>query len=176
MHNAHDTGRTRAASPPNPSRRAMLAGGTAALLAGAAAVTVARGAPSGVAGADGPDAELIAMCARLVAQAEVVDRIDAEGAALPGHGITPESEAHEERMEVAGVQWWATAEQICGIPARTPSGLHAKAGAMRDLLARLVCTGIDQTLADIETGEEGELEDRMALSLARDVLSGRAEA
>jgi hypothetical protein len=59
MHDAGETGRTRADTPPNPSRRTML------LLTGTAAA-VARGAPHALAAADGPDAELIRLCDRLM--------------------------------------------------------------------------------------------------------------
>jgi hypothetical protein len=41
MHDTGDTGRTHADVPPNPSRRAMLAATTAALIAGARAATAA---------------------------------------------------------------------------------------------------------------------------------------
>jgi hypothetical protein len=71
MHDAGDTGRTRADTPPNPSRRGLLAGTTAvALVAATAAVTAAAGAPSASVpdwqDADSPDAELISLCDRLV--------------------------------------------------------------------------------------------------------------
>jgi len=67
MHDAGDTGRTCADTPPNPSRRGLLAGTTAAaLVVATAAVTAACGAPHALADADGPDAELISLCDRLV--------------------------------------------------------------------------------------------------------------
>jgi hypothetical protein len=69
MHDAGDTGRTRADTPPNPSRRGLLTGSTAAaLVAGAAAVTAVAAPGASVPqrqDADGPDAELIRLCDRL---------------------------------------------------------------------------------------------------------------
>ena len=50
-----------------PSRRGLLARSTAALLASAAALTVARAAPLAAPAAAGEDAELIALCNRLIA-------------------------------------------------------------------------------------------------------------
>jgi hypothetical protein len=58
-----DNDPTTTTTPPCPSRRIMLTGASAALLAGAAAPAVARGAPAVPDGADGADAELIAACA-----------------------------------------------------------------------------------------------------------------
>jgi hypothetical protein len=77
MHDAGDTGRTRADTPPNPSRRGLLAGSTAAALVAATAaattaaattaVATAAGAPRATVpqrqDADGTDAELLALCA-----------------------------------------------------------------------------------------------------------------
>ena len=91
-------------------------------------------------------------------------------------GITPESIDYEERIAAADSVWWRLAEKITDIPARTPEGVQAKAGAMLNVLDRVVLISIGSTLDDIVTGDEGEIEDRMALSLARDVLAGRAAA
>jgi hypothetical protein len=70
MHDAGDTGRTRADTPPNPSRRGLLAGSTAAaLIASTALVTAAADPRASVPhrqDADSPDAELISLCDRLV--------------------------------------------------------------------------------------------------------------
>jgi hypothetical protein len=70
MHDAGDTGRTRAVSLPNPSRRGLLAGSAAAALVAATAAVTAAGAPAASAphwrDTDSPDAELISLCDRLV--------------------------------------------------------------------------------------------------------------
>jgi hypothetical protein len=50
----------------HPSRRALLARSTAALVTGAAAATVARAAPQAAPAAAGEDAELIRLCDRLI--------------------------------------------------------------------------------------------------------------
>lgn len=50
-----------------PSRRGLLAGGTAALLTGAAIATAAHAGPVASPAGAGDDAELIALCNRLVA-------------------------------------------------------------------------------------------------------------
>jgi hypothetical protein len=48
MHDAGDTGRTRADTPPNPSRRGLLAGSTAAALVATTAVVTAVAAPGAI--------------------------------------------------------------------------------------------------------------------------------
>ena len=64
---AGDTGRTRVDTPPNPSRRGLLAGSTAAVVVASAAAVTAVGAPRATVSqrqdADGTDAELLALCA-----------------------------------------------------------------------------------------------------------------
>ena len=63
MRDARDTGRTRPDTPTIPSRRGLLATGTAALLIGAAIATAALGAPVASPEGAGDDDELIALCA-----------------------------------------------------------------------------------------------------------------
>jgi hypothetical protein len=172
MPKARDTGRTRPDTIDNPLRRRLLAGGTAALLTGAAIATTARSAP----GAACDDAELLRLCRALVAQALAIDAISNEPEYDQPDIITPQSIDHEERLAAADSVWFRLTEKITDIPARTPEGVQAKAGAMLNVLDRVVLINIGSTLDDVATGDEGEIEDRMALSLARDVLAGRAAA
>ena len=51
--------------------------------------------------------------------------------------------------------------------------MRAKAEALLVALEAQVCTRIGQTADDIADGTEGYIEDRLALSLARDLLAGR---
>ena len=103
--------------------------------------------------------------------------IQAEGKHLPP-GITAESRDQERRLEEADTKWWNTIIEISDTPARTGGGLRAKAEVMLRVLERVVLTWKGTTLAAIDAGDDGELEDWMSLSLARDVLAivGRAAA
>ena len=53
----------------------------------------------------GRSAALIALCARMMAHAEWVDRIGAEGSGAVGSGPCPEIEAFEARLEAADGAW-----------------------------------------------------------------------
>jgi hypothetical protein len=168
MHDAGDTGRTRADTPPNPSRRGLLAGSTAAaLIAGAAAVTAAA-VPSDPAG---PDAELVRLHQALVAQTALIARIQAE---LLPPGITAASKDKEERLAAADDKFWDLIDEMTAMPAQSAAGQRAKAGALLLALRNGVCLNINETLADIASGEVGYPEHRLALSLASDILAGRA--
>jgi hypothetical protein len=123
MHDAGDTGRTRADIPPNPSRRGLLAGSTAAaLVAATAAVTAARGAPLAASQRweiDGPDAELLALCAAFHEQ-------HAAALAVPGDDDGGLTAALDER--------WDISNEIQDIPATTEAGRRAKAAVAVVLL------------------------------------------
>jgi hypothetical protein len=119
MHDAGDTGRTRADTPPNPSRRGLLAGSTAAALVAATAaattaVATAAGAPRATVpqrqDADGTDAELLALCAAF----------HEEHAAANALG-------QEEVCEAALDRCWDLSDEIQDIPAATEAGRRAKA-------------------------------------------------
>jgi hypothetical protein len=73
MHDARDNTHTRADTPTNPSRRGLLARGTAALLAGTAIATAARGAPVAPPAGAGDDAELLRLHREFFAQTAVVE-------------------------------------------------------------------------------------------------------
>jgi hypothetical protein len=119
------------------------------------------------------DVELIRLHMALVTHSALMKRIEAEDV---GDDVTPESEDQERRLTAGNDQWWATAEEIIDMPALAAAGLRARADAMRIMLEHVVCTHIGSTTADIADGNEGEIEDRLAWSLARDVLAWRAAA
>lgn len=58
-------------------------------------------------------------------------------------------------------------------PATTETGRRIKVGTLRLILVRHVCYGTGESIDDID--DVGEIQDRVAWSLARDVLAaGRA--
>jgi hypothetical protein len=111
--------------------------------------------------------------AELVAACREQDRVAATGDALPP-GITAESEAYNDHMDVACGAWWDIANQLPNAPARTPAELRLKVDALRIVLEQCVCVEIGQTIDDI--AEVGEIENVLAWSLARDVLRLVGEA
>jgi hypothetical protein len=135
MHDAGDTGRTRAVSPPNPSRRGLLAGSTAAaLVATTAAVTAARGAPLAASQGwetDGPDAALLALCA-----------------AFHEENAAANTPGPEDVWEAALDRRWDLSDEIQDIPAITEAGRRAKAAVAVVLL--LGNGADDSTSGDIE--------------------------
>jgi hypothetical protein len=154
---------------PSPSRRTLLTGTAAALLAGAAAVTAASAVPAAPAGADGADGELIRLRLALVAQLDEVARVQDALHHLP---LSPASNALEQRLDAADGVWWNIADQIAGIPARGVPGQRAKAAALLLVLEHGVLTDIGDTLDDIAAGTAGDPDHRLALSLARDLIGG----
>jgi hypothetical protein len=153
-----------------PSRRGLLTGGTAALLAGVG-LAAARAAQADTA----DDAELIRLHHALLAQGEVVVRIEEEAYSLPG-GITPESRAQELRLTEADDAWYQLLTDIIDTPARTAVGLRVKAAVTLIAQQKYVCVYVDHTIDDIVAGHDGNIEDGLALSIARDLLGGRATA
>jgi hypothetical protein len=103
-------------------------------------------------------------------------KAEAEDDGIFRNGITPESEAHEAKMEAEDDVGRDIFEKIVGIPAQTSAGLQVKAEVMQLLLQSYVCFFTSDTLDDIKNGNVGEIEDRMALSIARDILARGAEA
>ncbi len=157
-----------------PTRRQGLMAGVAALVAGTAIATAAHGRyrNSDFAGAD---AELIRLHHALVAQGEDVARIEEEAYSLPG-GITPESRAQELRLTEADDAWYHLLTDIIDTPAQSAVGLRVKAEVTLIAQQKYVCVRIDHTIEDIVAGDDGNIEDRLALSIARDLLAGRAVA
>ena len=104
-------------APAIPSRRGLLAGGTAALLAGAAIATAAHGASVASPGGAGDDAELIAVCQDFHAADAVVAALDA-------------SDAEDDAIaEPVHERWYSALERLTAIQAQTPAGTNAKAHA-----------------------------------------------
>ena len=165
MQDARDTGRTRAI--PQPSRRFMLTGSAAALIAGAAIATEAHGAPAGA------DAELIRLLDTLKRQDATIAAIEAEGRAITG-GISAASRGQERRLDKAADERAETIDTIIATPATTPAGMRAKAEAVGLVVLAYAYLDDGDTLETI--AKQGDTPDRIALSLARDVLAGRASA
>ena len=154
-----------------PSRRGLLARGTAALLTGAAIATTAQAAPVASLGGAGADAELIALCANQDEAWAFALTIQAEGKTLPP-GITAQSRDQERRLADALHEHSYLIDQISDLPAATLAGVRAKAQAMLDVLERIVAPDKGaKSLDDIASGDAGQIEDCLSLSLARDVLA-----
>jgi hypothetical protein len=100
----------------------------------------------------------------------VADAIGAEGASLPD-GITPQSEDHERRHGAADDEWFDAVRDVADTPARTLLGVRAKAAVLLSVIEELVFTRFGDTLDDVAAGDVGEDEDRMAVSLARDIMA-----
>lgn len=160
MHPARDTGAARATTP--PSRRAILASTAAALLAGGAVTTL----PS----AD--DSALLHLLHQHRRADALVAAIAEEGHRLPD-GITPASKDQERRLAEAMDAREDMWERFAATPAKTSAGMQAKAEALGAALL-LYTYAPARTLDDL--AETGELHERLALSLARDVMAGRAVA
>jgi hypothetical protein len=99
----------------------------------------------------------------LLRQDEAVRSIEAEP--VPPLGITAESEDKERRLNEADDLWFELAERITEVQAHSVAGLRAKASVMHLLLRR--CESMPDNAPDADPG------DRMAWSLAADVLAGR---
>ncbi len=158
--------RDNAQTHPEPSRRALFAGGTAALLA-AAVTTAAHSAPVET----GADAELIKSLARFRQNSDAIAAIEAER--LPP-GITDASRDQERRLAEALDARIDTIESIIITPALTPAGMQGKAEALGLVVLQYPYEDEGVTLAEV--AENGDDRNRLALSLARDVLAWRASA
>ncbi len=100
------------------------------------------------------DADLLAACRSLSRLYGEIQRIDAD------RDDTPESECN-------GIvdAWWNGLNAIIDMPARTPEGIQAKAGATRIALEYLATPMLDQTVEADGRGHE-----RLAWSLVNDML------
>ncbi|HUB48361.1 MAG TPA: hypothetical protein VMB73_25575 [Acetobacteraceae bacterium] len=134
-------------TPDNPSRRAILVGSTAALLAGAAIATAAHGAP--VAPPAGDDAELLALRRSFLVEHDTVTAWNAD-------------RVTEEIGEAAHDRWWECVEAMTDIPATTTAGLRAKAEVA--------------LLAYEFAGGQGGPDEDLIRSALRDAIAGRAVA
>ncbi len=141
-----------------PSRRILLA--LAGALPVAALPVVARAEPGG------GDAELIALVAAMRHYQGVCDSMAAEPLYPTG---SAESDDFEARADAADDGFWGAADQVVAMQATTAAGLRAKADAMRIVLRRWNYTVTDR-MHQFEGGYD--FDERMAWSLARDVLAG----
>jgi hypothetical protein len=116
-----------------------------------------------------PNADLPALVRELARQGEASAAINDEILAGPGTQIG--DEIIQQRLAVTDDAWWKTAEQIVVTPARSSAELRAKAEAVRLALLRCVLTGAGETIDDDIINSE--MENRMAWSLARDLLEER---
>jgi hypothetical protein len=89
-----------------PSRRRLLAGLSATLLAGAAIATAARGAPVADAPADGADAKLIRLCERMVAIHT------AEVALVDADEWAPDRGPNKPRYDALWAEWIAIRDRV----------------------------------------------------------------
>src|SRR4051812_28745197 len=151
------------------SRRGLLAGVASVVAAGAVAAT-----PAGAAPALPDDAKLLELHRELRAHGQLMTAIIEEGKHHPP-GITPESIDQEERLATAiGIEC-DIIEDIRAIPSRTLAGLQVKAATLLMLLERYVLNrgaGISNEIDERDCEEE----DRMALTLARELLAWGAAA
>jgi hypothetical protein len=120
-----------------------------------------------------PDAELLALLVTLKRQDDIIVAIEAEERHLP-EGITDVSRDRERRLEQALDRRAGTLERIIATPAASPAGLRVKAEALGLLALGYACSHHGETLEEI--ARYGGVPDRLALSLARDVLAWRAAA
>ena len=97
-----------------PSRRGLLARGTAALLTGAVITTAARGAPVASPGSAGDDAEILRLADEFWIHDAVMDDWNADRVSW-------------EVGEAAQDEWWECLEEMADIRATTPEGIQAKA-------------------------------------------------
>jgi hypothetical protein len=147
MHDARDTGHTCPDTTAPPSRRRLLTGSAATLLAGAAAIATARATTPE---ATGDDVELIRLCHAFIAA-------DAAVNAFSGGDIPDE----------LWVNYYGPLERLTVLPARTPEGRRLKAEAAYVAIA-------DVSVDDCWTNGMHR-EELAALSILRD-LTGRAAA
>ena len=106
----------------------------------------------------------------LVAQGAAVARAEAECEGVP----FPASREVERRLTEADERWSRILGTIIGTPARTQAGLRAKAAVTLLAQQKYNCVHTNSTVEDIVAGHEGDIEDRLALSIARDLLNWRA--
>jgi len=116
-----DNRRAPAQTIPNPSRRAMLAGATAALAAGAAIASAAHGAPTAPPAAAADDAELIALCAAFDDCDRQIDTV---------YATEPDDELAESAAGLIIQRQAALAERIMGSRVHTPEGIVAIARSL----------------------------------------------
>lgn len=128
----------------NPHRRRLLATATAALAAGAAIATAARGAPVASPEGAGDDAEILRLARAFWAHNAVMDDWNADRVSW-------------EVGEAAQDQWWECLEEMADIRATTPEGIQAKARCLLRSLKTVDSGGtaddcVREFLADLAGG------------------------
>jgi hypothetical protein len=169
MPKTRDRGAARAVA--KPSRREPLAGTTTTPTMGAAAVYQTKGARRADENSQTRrDTELLTLLATLKQQHDVIAALEEEGHLLP-KGITKASEDQEHRMAIAVVRRAEIVESIIATPASTPAGalLKAEAFALVALMDAFLFEG--DTLEELAQSQSKDKQQRLALSLARDVLA-----
>lgn len=131
------------------SRRAILRSAIAASLAPALPAT-SRASERLVPTADD---ELIQLCADLAASRAEVEHINRVGVQV---------DVCDRAMD----RWNELMDRIIDLPARTPDGLRAKAGATRDVLKMNLLDGSGRTMMSLGV----EQEDWLGWSLVHDIL------
>lgn len=139
--------------PARPSRRGVMAA-TAGLLALWGAV---EAFPAEAASAGNPDAEMIAMCDRIVAAHEEMERLE-----RPFYEMLGPPEHIREQSYVLVAEGHRLAEAVAEMHAATPEGMRAKARAM----LTYSCMTLDGTP---DWSNHDEL---LGWSIARDLLRG----
>jgi hypothetical protein len=108
-----------------PSRRGLLATGTAALLAGAAIATTARAAPVASLEGAGDDAELIALAEAILTNDAESDRLSQEMDLL--EDLRASDKFMKERIHPLVDESWRMREELAAMRATTLAGFRAKA-------------------------------------------------
>jgi hypothetical protein len=148
-----------------PTRRSALGFSIAALAAGLTVPALANAA--------NPDAKLVDLLKTMERQWGVTEVIAEEMHHQPP-GITAQSRESERQMGNAMDDWWDTVEQIIDTPAHSAIGIRAKARAMQRMMECMTFDERNRTNA--EQLLDADPNDRMAWSLATDILAGSASA
>lgn len=168
MPKPRDRGAVRAI--PSLSRRKPPTSARAVLAEGAAVASQAAKIPSlkDASSQSGPDTGLPALLVALKRQNDHIAAIEEQGHHLP-EGITDASRDQERRLRQALDRHTETLNRIIMTPASTPTGMRVKAQAMG--LAAFGHVSSDEDGMLEETAQYGIGWDRLARSLARDVLA-----
>lgn len=154
------------AIPTSTTPRRALFRGTAALLAETVLPAACQGeAFAAPLTADFHSEPILALHRALLRQVELIQKMSDEDVLPPG----PESDAYDERFEAVVAASDDLFDKIIVTPARTPAGRRAKADCLRMAFERTVCHGHHPTIATIN--DDGEWQEQLAWSLARDVLA-----
>lgn len=150
--------------PLNATRAARMAGAAVTPLA-------AKGASlNDAVSQPGPDAELLALLVTLKQQNDLLAAIEEEARRLP-RGITLASRDQERRLKQVLDRRTETLDGVIKTRACTPAGMRVKAEALRLVTLEYTISQDGELVDDI--AQYGRPWERLALSLARDVLAWR---